>query len=91
MSELIKDTPAKPFVQLKIDDQFVGLAQSAEGVRPNANLRRKWCPREDSNLRPQDSYHFDFRRRFRVRGLDCPFTMSTNAFRCCPSSLYTLP
>ena len=36
---------------------------------------QEWCPREDSNLRPQDSYHFDFRRRFRVRGLDCPFTM----------------
>ncbi|GEM_PF-5716759 len=25
----------------------------------------------------------------RVRGLDCPFTMGVNAFRCCPSSLYT--
>lgn len=24
---------------------------------------KKWCPRQDSNLRPQDSYHFDFRRR----------------------------
>lgn len=24
-----------------------------------------------------------------VRGLDCPFTMSLTAFRCCPSSLYT--
>ena len=34
-----------------------------------------WCPRQDSNLRPQDSYHFGFRRRFRVRGLDCPFTI----------------
>lgn len=54
----------------------------------------KWRPREDSNLRPQDSYRFGFRRRPAVagqdvRGLDCPFTMDHQAFRCCPSSLYT--
>ncbi|TBD01827.1 hypothetical protein ELH24_21720 [Rhizobium ruizarguesonis] len=24
---------------------------------------QEWCPREDSNLRPQDSYHFGFSRR----------------------------
>lgn len=31
-----------------------------------AILASKWCPREDSNLRPQDSYHFDFSRRPRT-------------------------
>lgn len=59
-----------------------------------ADKTGKWCPREDSNLRPQDSYHFGFNRRpvangQDVRGLDCPFTMGLAAFRCCPSSLYT--
>lgn len=59
-----------------------------------ANKTGKWRPREDSNLRPQDSYRFGFRRRPAVcrqdvRGLDCPFTMGLAVFRCCPSSLYT--
>lgn len=49
-----------------------------------------WCPREDSNLRPQDSYHFGFHRHARkhVRGLDCLFTMARTP-RCRPYSLYT--
>ncbi len=49
-----------------------------------------WCPREDSNLRPQDSYHFSFHRHARrhVRGLDCLFTMARKP-RCRPYSLYT--
>src|SRR5690606_31834003 len=29
--------------------------------------RAGWRPRQDSNLRPQDSYHFGFRRRLRRR------------------------
>jgi len=53
--------------------------------------RKEWCPRRDSNPRPQDSYHFDFRRRLRVRGLDCPFAIGRNALRRRPSSLYTFP
>jgi hypothetical protein len=38
------------------------------------------------------SYHFGFRRpATRVRGLDYPFTIPRERFRCCPSSLYTFP
>ena len=38
------------------------------------------------------SYHFGFRRLgSRVRGLDYPFTIPRERFRCCPSSLYTFP
>lgn len=38
--------------------------------------QKRWCPRRDSNPRPQDSSHFGFRRRpVGVRGLDCPFTL----------------
>jgi hypothetical protein len=38
------------------------------------------------------SYHFGFRRpAMRVRGLDYPFTIPRERFRCCPSSLYTFP
>lgn len=38
------------------------------------------------------SYHFGFRRpAVRVRGLDYPFTIPRERFRCCPSSLYTFP
>ena len=54
-------------------------------------MTAKWCPRQDSNLRPQDSYHFDFRRRQSVRGLDCPFAVDPRVCRRCPSSLYTFP
>ena len=50
---------------------------------------KNWRPREDSNLRPQDSYHFGFRRCRSIRGLDCPFAMDPEVFRRCPSSLYT--
>ena len=56
-----------------------------------------WCGRGDLN--PHDlfrvcgfSYHFGFRRlATRVRGLDYPFTIPRERFRCCPSSLYTFP
>src|ERR1700735_4690427 len=56
-----------------------------------------WCGRGDLN--PHDlfrvcgfSYHFGFRRPARrVRGLDYPFTIPRERFRCCPSSLYTFP
>lgn len=51
-----------------------------------------WCPREDSNLRPQDSYHFGFHRHAlkHVCGLDCLFTTATKTKpRCRPYSLYT--
>jgi hypothetical protein len=38
------------------------------------------------------SYHFGFHRpAMRVRGLDYPFTIPRERFRCCPSSLYTFP
>ena len=56
-----------------------------------------WCPRRDSNPRPQDSSHFGLRRRgqSRVRGLDCPFILGPgrhpNTLRRRPSSLYTFP
>ena len=39
----------------------------------------RWCPRGDSNSHVladnRFSYHFGFRRPFRVRGLDYPFTV----------------
>ena len=52
-----------------------------------------WCPRRDSNPRPQDSYHFGLRRRALVgerswSGLSLRHG-PLPAFRRCPSSLYT--
>jgi hypothetical protein len=64
-----------------------------EACPPNADVKT-WCGRGESNpqgLSPDGfSYHFDFRRRLRVRGLDYPFTVAERR-RCCPSSLYTFP
>ena len=63
-----------------------------ENSKPANEINDKkvmWRPREDSNLRPQDSYHFGFRRRpktFVVWTVPSPWT---EVFRCCPSSLYT--
>ncbi len=57
------------------------LAKAAMNDLPNTpgeviTFVREWCPRRDSNPRPQDSYHFGFSRRPPgVRGLDCPFTI----------------
>ena len=48
------------------------------GLFPNPGHAGWWCPRQESNLRPQDSYHFGFRRHPKgVRGLDCPFAMGS--------------
>lgn len=59
------------------------------GAPAESFLGERWRPREDSNLRPQDSYHFGFNRRpraFVVWTVPSPWA---EAFRCCPSSLYT--
>ena len=49
-----------------------------------------WAP-PDSNRRPTGyASHYDFRRPFRVCGLDCPFTLVEDR-GCLPSSLYTFP
>ena len=49
-----------------------------------------WAP-PDSNRRPTGyASHYDFRRPFRVCGLDCPFTQVKDR-GCLPSSLYTFP
>jgi hypothetical protein len=56
-----------------------------------------WCGRGDLN--PHDllgSADFHTTSAFaapqvRVRGLDYPFTIPRERFRCCPSSLYTFP
>ena len=52
-----------------------------------------WRPRQDSNLRPQDSYHFGFRRRLRMETFVVWTVPSpwAEAVRCRPSSLYTFP
>lgn len=67
------------------------------GMVPSPPGMCVWCGRGDLN--PHDlfrvcgfSYHFGFRRlATRVRGLDYPFTIPRERFRCCPSSLYTFP
>ncbi len=70
--------------------QFVGLATPAPRIV--RRIDRIWCPREDSNLRPQDSYHFDFRRHPRGRSWSgLSLHHRPVALRCCPSSLYTFP
>jgi hypothetical protein len=49
-----------------------GVKSAALGVPSSVP---KWRPRRDSNPRPQDSYHFDFRRRplaFVVRTVPSP-------------------
>lgn len=60
---------------------------------PGTSLRKleKW-DRQDSNLQPRDyAYHHDFRRPFRVRGLDHPFTIFSPAMIpnsvCCETEL----
>lgn len=54
-----------------------------------------WCPRRDSNPRPQDSSHYDFHRHWwlllppSVCKLDCLFTLGYKSLRHYPYSLYT--
>lgn len=50
--------------------------------------RKKW-DRQDSNLQPRDyAFHFDFRRLFRVRGLDHPFTLRVCRLVSTPSAVW---
>ena len=64
----------------------------AEDVRiADAHRKKKKWDRQDSNLQPRDyAFHFDFRRLFRVCGLDHPFTLRVCRLVSTPSAVWQL-
>ncbi len=88
--------PQKNFSVWKTFGHRCNVSRVCDQPLRNCQERRGWCPRRDSNPRPQDSSHFGLRRRRSTRrswsGLSlhlAPTLITTFAVRCRPSSLYT--